>query len=165
MLILSDSHGRTDLLEHAIQIHRDADSIVFLGDGIADIRSCERRFDRAIWQVAGNCDAFTSLFSEVPTEQTIHFGDKKILLTHGHTFGVKGGTGNLFAYAALKGYDLVLFGHTHERTESYSDAYDHPIYLFNPGSIGRPRSGEPSYGLLQIHQGQILLSHGEVPYR
>ncbi len=151
-------------MQRVIAMHRDADSIVFLGDGIADARACERIFDRPIWQVAGNCDTVTALFSGIPTEQSILFGEKRILLTHGHRFGVKAGQENLAAFAAQNNYDIVLFGHTHERVEQYRSDLGRPLYLFNPGSIGSPRHGEPSFGLLQIQAGQVLLSHGEVPY-
>ncbi len=163
MLILSDSHGRVDLLRRIADMHRDADSIVFLGDGIADIRACERYLDRAIWQVAGNCDVLTSLFSDVPLEQTVFFGGRRILLTHGHRHGVKGGLGNLISYARIKEYDIVLYGHTHEPAERYLGDSTRPLYLFNPGSVSSSRTGAPSYGLLQIQDHQILLSHGEVP--
>ncbi len=164
MLILSDSHGRLDLMRRAIDLHRDADHIVFLGDGIADVRACEKIYDRPIHQVAGNCDIFTALFSELPTEQPLIVEDKRILLTHGHTFHVKGGREKLLSHALCGGYDIVLYGHTHDPAEMYCHSHDTPVYLFNPGSIGCPRHGQPSYGLLQIQSGQILLSHGEVPY-
>ena len=36
----------------------------------------------------------------------------------------------------------------------------HPMWAFNPGSLGEPRGGKPSYGLLQIRNGQMLFSHG-----
>lgn len=35
--------------------------------------------------------------------------------------------------------------------------------LFNPGSIGAPRFGGPSYGLLQLYEnGEVKLQHKEL---
>ncbi len=150
-------------MRRVMRLHRDADAVVFLGDGIADVRACEKEFDRPIWQVAGNCDVFSSLFSDVPLQQALVYEGKRILLTHGHRFGVKAGRGNLAAYAAREGYDIVLFGHTHEPEEQYVNTASSPVYLFNPGSLGSARGGRPTYGLLQLTADVVLFSHGEVP--
>ncbi len=163
ILILSDSHGRMDAMRQVMEMHRDADKVVFLGDGISDARACERLFDRPIWQVCGNCDSLSALFAGVPTEQELVLEGRRILLTHGHRFGVKGGLDRLVAYARDVGYDIVLFGHTHEPLEQYIAEDDHPLYLFNPGSVGSPRRGNPSFGLLQTDGENILFSHGELP--
>ncbi len=163
ILIISDTHGRMDLMRRVMEMHRDADTVVFLGDGIADARVCEKLFDRPIWQVAGNCDSLAALYADLPTEQSLVIEGHRVLLTHGHRFGVKGGTDALAAYAAHAGYDIVLFGHTHERVEEYRSDMTHPLYLFNPGSLGSPRRGEPSYGILQTDENNVLFSHGEVP--
>ncbi len=150
-------------MRRVMRLHHDADRIVFLGDGLADARACELEFDHPIWQVRGNCDGWASLWNGVPTEQELVLEGRRILLTHGHCFGVKGGIGQLAARAAGAGYDIVLFGHTHEPQETYCTIQDRPIYLFNPGSLGSPRSGKSTYGLLQLTENVILFSHGEVP--
>ncbi len=163
ILIMSDTHGRYDLMRRAMEMHRDADTVIFLGDGLSDARACERLFDRPIWQVAGDCDSLAALWAGTPTEQGLILGGKRLLLTHGHRHGVKAGLDTLASYAVDNGYDIVLFGHTHERTETYISCLARPVYLFNPGSLGSPRRGEPSYGLLQIEGDNILFSHGELP--
>jgi predicted phosphodiesterase len=102
----------------------------------------------------------------IPTEQLLPFGKHKILITHGHLFGVKGGLGGLIAHAAELGADIVLFGHTHEPTERVIPAgtvvdgavLSRPIYLFNPGSIGV--GPIYSFGLLSFNGGEVLPSHG-----
>ena len=55
--------------------------------------------------------------------------------------------------------DIVLFGHTHERLEKYIPTDDGGFYLFNPGSIG---GFKPSYGIINIADSGILLSHGSL---
>ena len=36
------------------------------------------------------------------------------------------------------------------------------IYLFSPGSLGEPRGNAPSYGVIEIKKGQLLLSLGHL---
>ncbi len=166
ILIMSDSHGNVDAMRRVIKLHRDADRIVFLGDGLADAIACESEFDRPILRVKGNCDgAWTGLYKDVPEAQPVEVMGHRILLTHGHRFGVKGGAGNLASFAASSGYDIALFGHTHEPQESYLHTSEGPIYLFNPGSLTYPNNGAPTYGLLQLSEDVVLFSHGEVPQK
>lgn len=56
--------------------------------------------------------------------------------------------------------DLVLFGHTHIPLERYIPTEDGGFYIFNPGSIGRSFDGKSSYGIINITDKGILLSHG-----
>ena len=37
LLVLSDSHGRKNLLLQAVELHPEADAVIFLGDGDRDI--------------------------------------------------------------------------------------------------------------------------------
>ena len=37
LLVLSDSHGRKNLLLEAVELHPEADAVIFLGDGERDI--------------------------------------------------------------------------------------------------------------------------------
>ena len=36
------------------------------------------------------------------------------------------------------------------------------MYLFNPGSLGHPREGVPSFGLLMLDGKNVLFSHGRL---
>ena len=63
--------------------------------------------------------------------------------------------------------DIVLFGHTHLPYEAYiaSDSEEEKsVWLFNPGSMSKPREGKPSYGIIDIFvrsgKRSVLLSHG-----
>ena len=41
-LVLSDSHGRADLVDRAIELQlRKPDAVLFLGDGLRDLRVLE----------------------------------------------------------------------------------------------------------------------------
>ena len=159
ILILSDSHGRKALVREVMQMHRDADFVCFLGDGISDLTSLEAIYGIPIYAVRGNCD-WSPLSDTVPCTRILEREGHQLLLAHGHTLGVKGGEGGLIAAARAEGCDIALFGHTHLPTERYLS--EHGMYLFNPGSIGEPREGAPTYGLLMLDAGNVLFSHGSL---
>ena len=145
-------------MREAILRNQDADCILYLGDGIRDAEELRHAFAIPWVMVRGNCDFLADAYRE---EEAVMFENVHILLTHGHRYGVKGGLGALISHGRVHGYDIVLYGHTHMPMETYLDD-GHPIYLFNPGSIGKRDAGDYSFGLITIKDGQILLSHGKV---
>lgn len=161
ILICSDSHGNTDNLLRLVEDHPSATHLFFCGDGLRDLSVLEEVFPRlVVVPVCGNCDGF-SLHHDTPTERMVELCGVKILLMHGHTHGVKGGgTERLFCYAAARGADVLIFGHTHLPFEENSEMEGKRIYLFNPGSIGKREIFGYSYGVLTIKENGFLLSHG-----
>ena len=165
LLIFSDSHGRGDRMQEALdrQVHRP-DAIFFLGDGLRDVNALELN-GISLYAVRGNCDWFASTIA--PDEQLLALGGLTILATHGHLFNTKSGYGALLAYAAGKDVDLVLTGHTHlshnemlpAGTVIGGKALTRPMYLFNPGSIG---AFDATFGVLTVRGGAVLLSHGSL---
>lgn len=163
ILVISDSHGRSDRFREVTKMHADAEEILFLGDGVRDAYSaCERAIC-----VRGNCDVFGISDSDVPRERLLCLGGLRILMMHGHEKTVKSGYERALAYACDRGADILLFGHTHAPLEKYYAAgsviegrvLERPMYVFNPGSLGDVRS---SYGLIEIRNGSVLFSHGTV---
>ncbi len=110
--------------------------------------------------VRGNCD----FISKQPYEQLCEAGDKKLFITHGHLFDVKMTTKALMRAGAEQEADIILFGHTHERLCEYVDdpEYEKPFYLVNPGSISMPHDGIPTYALIEIRDGDILINIAHV---
>ena len=157
-LIFSDSHGCESGITRVLSMHRDADVVFFLGDGLSDADSVAS-FDRTrMWiSVKGNCD-FRSNFlgREVYKTEEITLEGKKIVLTHGDLYGVKFGCEGIKNLALSRKADIVLFGHTHTPYEEYANDVK-PIYLFNPGSISSPSF---SFGILMITESGVLFSHG-----
>lgn len=156
-LIFSDSHGDPYNMKRAINRNPDAEVVFFLGDGIADAESLALEDSCRMWiAVSGNCDFSTVFLNRTlnKTEQ-ITLEGKKIMLTHGDVYGVKGGLEGITSAARSRGADIVLFGHTHIPCESYVDG----LYLFNPGSISRPVY---SFGVLMLTESGVLLSHGSI---
>ncbi len=163
LLVLSDSHGRADLVREIIEMHRDAAAVFFLGDGLRDLPQTS---DCPIVRVRGNCDVFTLFdLNPAPEECTEIFGGKRILAMHGHTRSVKSGVMSAAAAGLEAGADIVCFGHTHQQFSYYIPAgeqmfgrtLEKPLYLFNPGSVN-----SREFGLITIRENGILLSHGRL---
>ena len=161
-LIFSDSHGCESGITKALSMHKDAEVVFFLGDGLSDVDSVAA-FDKSrMWiSVKGNCD-LRSYFREREVDKTeeITLEGRKIVLTHGDLYGVKYGDTGIKNLALSRKADIVLFGHTHQKIEKYISTDDGGYYLFNPGSIGGGFGIKPSYGVINITEGGILLSHG-----
>lgn len=159
LIVISDTHGYADVyIERILRLHRDCDAVLFLGDGIRDFTDMNVR---NFFAVRGNCDIYCP--EDVPTERLLTFDGVTILMMHGHTHSVKSGTARLEAYARALGADVALYGHTHRREERYcrGDNEEKGIYLFNPGSLGESRGDAPTYGIVEIKKGQLLLSFGD----
>ncbi len=158
ILVFSDSHGSTLFMRKALNMHRDAEVVFFLGDGLSDADSLAYLFPNVAWiAVRGNNDyAPTFRGTPVGKVESITLGGFKIVATHGHHYYAKHGTGALKRLAREHGADIVLFGHTHDPYEEYVFDEEHPFYLFNPG----PASGySPSFGVITLDKAP-LLSHG-----
>ena len=95
--------------------------------------------------VAGNMDGF-SLRSSLPETRIVSAAGLRIGMVHGWGRGIDlpHRVGALFAGKA----DLVLFGHTHERTLLHLES---GMQLLNPGSLLFPRDDRPGYALVKIH--------------
>ncbi|MBQ4324155.1 MAG: metallophosphoesterase [Clostridia bacterium] len=163
ILVISDTHGDTARLTQLLKLHSDADHIIFLGDGLEDFEACHAHLACPLWCVRGNVDFNPALWGDAPEWRVIELGGYRIFACHGHSLDAKGGMGNLIVAASIRGCDLALYGHTHLPDEQYIQGDELPLYLFNPGSLGRPRFGNPSYGLITISDSGILLSHGTLP--
>ena len=168
ILVFSDSHNRNQYMKKAIDLHRESgiDCIFHLGDGHSDLE--ELKLDIPIMFVDGNCDEYSYSFLEkknVIREKSINLGGFNFLLTHGHGYNVKWSLDYAVSVAKRNNADVLLFGHTHNRYNKYlspEDGEGKGLYVFNPGSISRPRDYSYSYGFIEIQGSNILLSHGTV---
>ena len=85
ILVLSDSHGHISPMEQAV-LRTQPHLILHLGVCWRDGESLHRRFPHIPFdQVPGNCD----FRPEAPAEKLLFHGDKRIIVCHGHTYGVK----------------------------------------------------------------------------
>lgn len=144
ILVLSDSHGNVDNMIRAVE--RESPRAVFhLGDCWRDGQRLHDRFPELPFeQVPGNCD-FRS--QEAP-ECLVCLEDKRILLCHGHIYGVKQSLLAAGYAAEEQNLDVFLFGHTHR---PLVDMRGKTLFL-NPGSIGD--YAHPFYGVLILSGGR-----------
>ena len=170
LLVLSDSHGRFDKIKEAFDLNRGVLAVLFLGDGLRDVERVDF-LHKPVISVRGNCDTFGFFADSLPQEERmVRFGEYNIMLMHGHRFSVKGSLDTAMAYAARRGADILLFGHTHIRYDKYfaegtelgGEILKKPLRVFNPGSIGAPRESGYSFGLIGIRGKDVLTSHGEL---
>ena len=92
IIVISDSHGKSAVIDKILSSQPDAAHVFFLGDNTADIEDFEYLYPQKNFHtVCGNCD-FASLLPTVGLEV---LSGKRILYTHGHTLSVKYGTQRL----------------------------------------------------------------------
>lgn len=159
ILVISDTHGRYDILRKVLSEHRDAEFVVHCGDGEYETeRLIAEHPELKSWilQVRGNCDHDRNipLMREIP----LPYGHKAVAV-HGHTMMHGDFQQNLVDLAKDHGADIVLFGHLHVRIDRNVEG----IRLFNPGSAAQPRDQfPPGFGLLDVMESGILTSHGNL---
>lgn len=143
ILVISDSHGKID---HALTAARSVsglDLIVHLGDHAGDAKAMRAHLSTEILSVAGNCDG---VFSD-KNYKILETDFGKILLTHGHSEGVKLSLQNLLYKAESLDCSAAFYGHTHRPYYNEINGF----YLLNPGSITFPGpDGQPSYAVVEI---------------
>ena len=145
ILVLSDSHGCMKYMQQAIEKERP-NLICHLGDGARDVELLRQRYlQTPILGVPGNCDRPAP---DIPLTQITQEAGVRILLTHGHSYGVKSGLLRLRLAAQEAGCQIALFGHTHvpycKQTEG--------VWLLNPGSCRT----KLRYGVIAVENGQPL---------
>lgn len=147
--VISDSHGRGSIVDRIIRREKKTEVIIFLGDVTSDIEDFTYEYtDKKFYIVSGNCDRF----SQFPYSAVADIAGVRIFMTHGHTLGVKGGTGALKQAAKQSDCQIALYGHTHIPDIKYEDG----LYIVNPGSCTRSRDGSNSYAVIDIRENGIL---------
>ena len=145
ILVFSDSHRSRGGMLDAIDAHRP-DQVIHLGDLQRDAEELTYVYPKLpICMVPGNCDGWTM----DPLKKQITLAGKRILLSHGHLWGVKKGYEAAVADARAVGADILLFGHTHR---ALCQQLEDGLWMMNPGA------SRASYGLIRIEQGQIHCS-------
>lgn len=144
VLIVSDTHRDNDNYFKVIEKLKDIDMVIHCGDAegseyaISEAAGCETHI------VMGNNDFFSDLPREIETE----IGGYRVLITHGHTYCVSMGSERIKEEALLRGFDIVMFGHTHKPMVDI----DEDVIAVNPGSLSYPRQDgrKPSYMIMEI---------------
>lgn len=143
VLIVSDTHGRDENLELAVNREAPFDMLVHCRrcgrTGVLYRSSCRM----SLRIVSGNND----FFSDLPREEVIDIEENKVLVTHGHYYGVSMAFDQLADAAKQRGCNAAFFGHIHMPVLETEDG----ILLVNPGSLAFPRQRgrRPSYAVLE----------------
>ena len=149
ILVISDSHKRSDIIEKILDAQPTASAVFFLGDCATDIEDLQYIYpQKKFFILSGNCD----YFSTFPSTAVANVGGRKIFYTHGHTLSVKYGTERLMEAAKQNECEIALYGHTHISKILYEDG----IYIVNPGSCSKGRDFHESYAVIDITDKGIM---------
>jgi putative phosphoesterase len=151
VLIISDTHRHANDYFKLLKKIAPMDLVIHCGDVEGQETELEAVTEEishcSIAMVAGNNDVFSDLRKEL----TIELGGHRIWVTHGHNYYVSMGNEFIKQEAKARGYDIVLYGHTHRPVIDDRDA---EIIAVNPGSISYPRQEGrlPSYAVMTIEE-------------
>lgn len=145
ILVVSDSHGNTELLKRIVTENSSCELVIHLGDNAADANEVMRDFQtKANLSVLGNCDMGYFL-DKVNYDGTFSVEERRIFYTHGHKYNAS--VDMMVAQAKMKNADIVLYGHTHV---SFAEEI-RGVLVINPGSISLPRDGtNGTYCVIEI---------------
>lgn len=148
ILIVSDTHGRDEKLEAAVAVEQPFDYLIHCGDVEGREFFIEALAECPCTIVAGNND----FFSDLPREDEIVLEAHKIMVTHGHNYGVSMDLYGISEEAAARECEMVCFGHTHKPIIEKKNG----VLVINPGSLSFPRQEgrQPSYAVMELHEGE-----------
>ena len=161
LVILSDTHGSTQAVERVFSEQPDAALYLHAGDVLGDAEYLaslvgaelnageqDESVSPRVIGVPGNTDWPDG---NQPLARIVCAAGHRILLAHGHSFGVQYTTKFFADAAAESNCDIAVYGHTHIVDVSPGT----PITVLNPGSAARPRDAyEPSYMVVEMEEGQ-----------
>jgi uncharacterized protein len=149
VLVVSDSHGLTSELLKLKEKHiNEVDLMIHCGD--SELNPDDKELEGFV-VVGGNCD----FDDDFPEESLQEVDGRKILVTHGHLYGVKSTLMNLSYRAEELGVDIVFFGHSHLLG---AEMINGKLFL-NPGSIRLPRlRREKTYCILDINGDKVTVN-------
>lgn len=148
ILVLSDLHYDQKNIQKIMPKIAEADFVIFCGDGYDSFVEKTAGFSSKVTAVKGNCDSFFSVEDGILEVEGV-----KIMVTHGHKYGVKSGLFNLRDECVRVGASVVFFGHTHYATEVSEGG----VKMINPGAISD--LCEPSYYFCTVSGGKLFGKH------
>ncbi len=165
ILVFSDTHGVTALMEEAISAHLahgGVDLLVHLGDGTRDFEVVTKYKSVPTVSVAGNHEEFTASFLDrggLCFERIFEAEGLRFLAMHGHKQNVKLGIQQAVDHAIASGADVLLYGHTHSRADVTLDGSEGgSVRVINPGAAGKWYNA--SFALLNVVDGQLVCGFG-----
>lgn len=146
ILIVSDTHRKDNNLKRVLEKTAPLDMVIHLGDveGSENVIAGWMEEGCSLQMVQGNNDYFSSL----EREMEVQIGKYRTLLTHGHHYNVSIGVERLEKEARDRGFDIVMYGHTHRPFYQIRDG----LVILNPGSLSYPRQDgrKPSFIIMDL---------------
>lgn len=146
VLIVSDTHRHNDNYFRVLEREGQLDMVIHCGDAEGSEYLLQEAAGCPLHIVMGNND----FFSNLPREEELEIAGKKVLITHGHYYCVSNGYELLKDEGMARGFDIVMYGHTHRPVVDKSDG----IVVINPGSLTYPRQEgrRPSYIMMETNK-------------
>lgn len=142
IMVVSDTHGRLGNLTKALSNEEKIDMLIHLGDFEGDDEAICEMANCKVLMVPGNNDFFSVRDKEIETQ----IGKYRVLLTHGHYYYVSLDLKTLRDEGVARGFDIVMFGHTHRPVIQVGDE----ITMINPGSLSYPRQPDKKYTYIMM---------------
>ncbi len=145
LAVISDTHMEIpdNRLVHAYTHYLvQADMVIHCGDFTSGPVSDYLASHPGFTAVRGNCDHFPGS-EDLPLSLEMDVNGLHVGAAHG--WGKRFEVGENVAGSFGPGFDLILYGHTHERFQGESRQ---GALLVNPGSFFKPKSGPPSLALV-----------------
>ena len=150
ILVFSDSHRSVAGMLSAVA-DEAPDQIIHLGDLEEDAEAVSYAYPRIpLCMVPGNCDGWTTH----ALKKQITLDGVRILLSHGHLWGVKGSYDAAVADARACQADILLFGHTHR---PLCRQLEDGLWMLNPGSA------RTTYGVIELDRGHLQCTLRQMP--
>jgi len=148
ILVMSDTHGDSDVIDVVKEHVGSVDAIFHCGDSELDLQHSSLE---GVQVVLGNCD----MDSSIPIEVNTTVKGTHIFMTHGHLFQVKSTLMSLNYRAQELKAQLVLFGHSHVLGAELING----VLFVNPGSLKVPRGRkEKSYAIIEKSSSQWVVT-------
>jgi putative phosphoesterase len=142
--LVSDSHRALGALARAVERMGNVDAILHAGDETRDAAAMSQWVKVPVWSVAGNWDR---IGPGTPAVRVLDDFGPRLLLTHGHQYGVKQGMDGLIQLAQQHAAVVAVYGHTHRHHAEVKNG----VLVVNPGSCADPRGHQdPTCGFLDI---------------
>lgn len=147
VVVFSDSHRDFGSVAEVVKRHREADAFIHLGDGYEEYARLGDMFPGLKRYFAkGNCDY--GVPHDIQVAGFLNCGMARIFYTHGHIYNVKSGLDELYQAGLEHNANVLLYGHTHVARIDYQNG----VYIMNPGSLGHPRNGGRTYGIIDVDE-------------
>ncbi len=143
VLIVSDTHRKNENYFKALERVKP-DLVIHCGDAEGGEYVLSNAAACPVQIVLGNND----FFSYLPRELELELGSFKVWVTHGHNYYVSMGSEVIKREARARGFDIVMYGHTHKPVVDRRDG----VIAVNPGSLSYPRQEgrRPTYIVMEV---------------